>query len=221
MEKFSQHTGVGVPLRRSNVDTDQIIPAVYLKRVTRTGFEDALFAAWRGDPSFVLNQEAYASGSVLVAGPDFGTGSSREHAVWALKDYGFKVVISNRFADIFRGNSGKQGLLAAQAAQEDIELIWKILETRPGTEVTVDLASKTITCDDVVVPFQVDDYTRWRLMEGLDDIGLTLEHADEISAFEARREPWRPATLPAKHLPPVEIVAARPAGVPVEIGRRP
>ncbi len=188
MEKFSQHTGVGVPLRRSNVDTDQIIPAVYLKRVTRTGFEDALFAAWRGDPSFILNQKAYASGSVLVAGPDFGTGSSREHAVWALKDYGFKVVISNRFADIFRGNSGKQGLLAAQASQEDIELIWKILETRPGTEVTVDLESKTITCDDVVVPFQVDDYTRWRLMEGLDDIGLTLEHADEISAFEANRE---------------------------------
>ena len=210
MEKFSQHTGVGVPLRRSNVDTDQIIPAVYLKRVTRTGFEDALFAAWRGDPSFILNQEAYANGSVLVAGPDFGTGSSREHAVWALKDYGFKVVISNRFADIFRGNSGKQGLLAAQAAQEDIELIWKVLETRPGTEVTVDLVAKTITCDDVVVPFQVDDYTRWRLMEGLDDIGLTLEHADEIAAFEQEREAWRPATLPAKHLPPVAVEPARP-----------
>jgi len=221
MEKFTQHTGVGVPLRRSNVDTDQIIPAVYLKRVTRTGFEDALFAAWRGDPTFVLNQEAYASGSVLVAGPDFGTGSSREHAVWALKDYGFKVVISTRFADIFRGNSGKQGLLAAVASAEDIELIWKILETRPGTEITVDLEARTITCDDVVVPFQVDDYTRWRLMEGLDDIGLTLEHADEISAFEEKREPWRPATLPAKHLPPVEIKAARPSGVPVEIGRHP
>ncbi|MBD8058337.1 3-isopropylmalate dehydratase small subunit [Cellulomonas sp. JH27-2] len=221
MEKFTQHTGVGVPLRRSNVDTDQIIPAVYLKRVTRTGFEDALFAAWRGDPTFVLNQEAYSSGSVLVAGPDFGTGSSREHAVWALKDYGFKVVISTRFADIFRGNSGKQGLLAAVASAEDIELIWKILETRPGTEITVDLEARTITCDDVVVPFQVDDYTRWRLMEGLDDIGLTLEHADEISAFEEKREPWRPATLPAKHLPPVEIKAARPSGVPVEISRRP
>ncbi|ROS31163.1 3-isopropylmalate dehydratase small subunit [Cellulomonas sp. PhB150] len=220
MEKFTQHTGVGVPLRRSNVDTDQIIPAVYLKRVTRTGFEDALFAAWRGDPAFVLNQEAYASGSVLVAGPDFGTGSSREHAVWALKDYGFKVVISTRFADIFRGNSGKQGLLAAVASAEDIELIWKILETRPGTEITVDLEARTITCDDVVVPFQVDDYTRWRLIEGLDDIGLTLEHADEITAFEAERESWRPATLPAKHLPPVEIKAARPAGVPVEIGLR-
>lgn len=221
MEKFTQHTGVGVPLRRSNVDTDQIIPAVYLKRVTRTGFEDALFAAWRGDPSFVLNQDAYRSGSVLVAGPDFGTGSSREHAVWALKDYGFRVVISARFADIFRGNSGKQGLLAAQASQEDIELIWKILETRPGTEVTVDLESKTITCDDVVVPFQVDDYTRWRLLEGLDDIGLTLQHADEISAFEESRASWRPKTLPAKHLPTVEIKAARPVGVPVEIGQRP
>ena len=219
MEKFTQHTGVGVPLRRSNVDTDQIIPAVYLKRVTRTGFEDALFAAWRGDPAFVLNQDAYRSGSVLVAGPDFGTGSSREHAVWALKDYGFKVVLASRFADIFRGNSGKQGLLAAQVAQEDIELIWKILETRPGTEVTVDLESRTVLCDDVVVPFQVDDYTRWRLMEGLDDIGLTLQHVDEISAFEARREPWRPATLPAKHLPPVEIKAARP--VEVTIGRSP
>lgn len=167
MEKFTQHTGVGVPLRRSNVDTDQIIPAVYLKRVTRTGFEDALFAAWRGDPAFVLNQDAYRSGSVLVAGPDFGTGSSREHAVWALKDYGFKVVIASRFADIFRGNSGKQGLLAAQVAQEDIELIWKILETRPGTEITVDLDARTVVCDDVVVPFQVDAYTRWRLMEGL------------------------------------------------------
>ncbi|WP_136519461.1 MULTISPECIES: 3-isopropylmalate dehydratase small subunit [Cellulomonas] len=217
MEKFTQHTGVGVPLRRSNVDTDQIIPAVYLKRVTRTGFEDALFAAWRGDPSFVLNQDAYRSGSVLVAGPDFGTGSSREHAVWALKDYGFKVVVSSRFADIFRGNSGKQGLLAAQVAQEDVELLWKVLETRPGTEVTVDLEARTVTCDDVVVPFQVDDYTRWRLMEGLDDIGLTLQHADEITEFEARRESWRPATLPAKHLPPVEVRPARPV-VGVELG---
>lgn len=219
MEKFTQHTGVGVPLRRSNVDTDQIIPAVYLKRVTRTGFEDALFAAWRNDPDFLLNQDAYKSGSVLVAGPDFGTGSSREHAVWALKDYGFRVVLSARFADIFRGNSGKQGLLAAQVAQEDIELIWKILETRPGTEVTVDLGTRTVTCDDVVVPFQVDDYTRWRLMEGLDDIGLTLQHEEEITAFEATRDAWRPKTLPAKHLPPVEIKAARP--VEVALGRRP
>jgi 3-isopropylmalate/(R)-2-methylmalate dehydratase small subunit len=218
MEKFSQHTGVGVPLRRGNVDTDQIIPAVYLKRVTRTGFEDALFAAWRGDPEFVLNQPAYAAGSVLVAGPDFGTGSSREHAVWALKDYGFRVVISARFADIFRGNSGKQGLLAAQVAQEDIELIWKVLETRPGTEVTVDLVNRTVTCDVVVASFHVDDYTRWRLLEGLDDIGLTLQHEPEITAFEATRDPWRPRTLPAKHLPSVEIKAARPAGVPVELG---
>lgn len=217
MEKFSQHTGVGVPLRRSNVDTDQIIPAVYLKRVTRTGFEDALFAAWRGDPAFVLNSEAYRTGSVLVAGPDFGTGSSREHAVWALKDYGFRVVVSARFADIFRGNAGKQGLLAAQVAQEDVELIWKVLETRPGTEVTVDLAARTVTCDDIVVPFQVDDYTRWRLMEGLDDIGLTLQHEGEITEFEQTRDSWRPKTLPAKHLPPVTIEAARL----VEATRRP
>ncbi|MCV2394002.1 3-isopropylmalate dehydratase small subunit [Actinotalea sp. M2MS4P-6] len=210
MEKFTQHTGVGVPLRRSNVDTDQIIPAVYLKRVTRTGFEDALFAAWRGDPDFVLNRDAYTAGSVLVAGPDFGTGSSREHAVWALKDYGFRAVLSSRFADIFRGNSGKQGLLAAQLAQDDIELLWKILETEPGTEVTVDLDARQVRCRDVVVPFQVDDYTRWRLMEGLDDIGLTMQHEAEISEFEQTRAAWRPTTLPAKHLPPVEVVAARP-----------
>lgn len=212
MEKFTQHTGTGVPLRRSNVDTDQIIPAVYLKRVTRTGFEDALFAAWRGDPEFVLNQPAYASGSVLVAGPDFGTGSSREHAVWALKDYGFRAVLSSRFADIFRGNSGKQGLLAAQLAQDDIELIWKVLETAPGTEVTVDLVERQVRCADVTVPFQVDDYTRWRLMEGLDDIGLTLQHEAEITEFEQTRASWRPRTLPAKHLPPVEIRSARPVG---------
>ena len=197
MEKFTQHTGVGVPLRRSNVDTDQIIPAVYLKRVTRTGFEDALFSAWRNDPAFVLNQEAYSSGSVLVAGPDFGTGSSREHAVWALKDYGFKAVLASRFADIFRGNSGKQGLLAAQVDQADIELIWKVLETNPGTEVTVDLESRTVVCADVVVPFQVDDYTRWRLLEGLDDIGITLGHADAISAYEAERPSWKPVTIHA------------------------
>ncbi|MBD7952561.1 MULTISPECIES: 3-isopropylmalate dehydratase small subunit [Oerskovia] len=210
MEKFTTHTGVGVPLRRSNVDTDQIIPAVYLKRVTRTGFEDALFAAWRGDPAFVLNQPAYTSGSVLVAGPDFGTGSSREHAVWALKDYGFKVVLASRFADIFRGNSGKQGLVAGIVAQEDIELLWKVLETKPGTEVTVDLVERTATADDVVVRFQIDDYTRWRLMEGLDDIGLTLQHEGDITAFEQTRASWRPKTLPAKHLPTVEIEAARP-----------
>ncbi len=210
MEKFTTHTGVGVPLRRSNVDTDQIIPAVYLKRVTRTGFEDALFAAWRGDESFVLNQGAYANGSVLVAGPDFGTGSSREHAVWALKDYGFKAVLSSRFADIFRGNSGKQGLVAAIAAQEDIELLWKVLENEPGTEVTVDIVERTASAGDVTVQIHLDDYTRWRLMEGLDDIGLTLQHEDEIKAFEASREAWRPKTLPAKHLPKVDIEAARP-----------
>jgi len=210
MEKFTTHTGVGVPLRRSNVDTDQIIPAVYLKRVTRTGFEDALFAAWRGDESFVLNQPAYKDGSVLVAGPDFGTGSSREHAVWALKDYGFKAVLSSRFADIFRGNSGKQGLVAAIAAQEDIELLWKVLENQPGTEVTVDIVERTASAGDVTVQIHLDDYTRWRLMEGLDDIGLTLQHEDEIKEFEASREAWRPKTLPAKHLPKVDIEAARP-----------
>ena len=192
MEPITVHTGTAVPLRRSNVDTDQIIPAVYLKRVTRDGFEDGLFAAWRNDPDFVLNNPTYAGGSVLVAGPDFGTGSSREHAVWALMNYGFRVVLSSRFADIFRGNSGKQGLLTAQLAQDDIELIWKILETRPGTEVTVDLESKTITCDDVVVPFQVDDYTRWRLLEGLDDISLTLRHEGDITAYEAARPSWKP-----------------------------
>ncbi len=210
MEKFTTHTGVAVPLRRSNVDTDQIIPAVYLKRVTRTGFEDALFAAWRGDKDFVLNQPAYALGSILVAGPDFGTGSSREHAVWALKDYGFKVVISSRFADIFRGNSGKQGLLAAQVDQADVELLWKMIEEEPGLELTVSLEHKTVTAADVTVPFEIDDYVRWRLMEGLDDIGLTLQHEEDITAFEAKREAWRPKTLPAKHLPEVPIEAARP-----------
>jgi 3-isopropylmalate/(R)-2-methylmalate dehydratase small subunit len=195
MERFITHTGVGVPLRRSNVDTDQIIPAVYLKRVTRTGFEDGLFAAWRGDESFVLNQAPYAAGSVLVAGPDFGTGSSREHAVWALMDYGFRVVISSRFADIFRGNSGKQGLLTAQADQGDVELLWKLLENEPGTEVTVDLESRTIAAKDVVVRFHVDDYTRWRLLEGLDDISLTLRHEESISAFEGRRAAFLPTTV--------------------------
>ena len=195
MDAFTTHTGIGVPLRRSNVDTDQIIPAEYLKRITRTGFEDGLFVAWRtNEPDFVLNQPQYAGASILVAGPDFGTGSSREHAVWALKDYGFRAVLSARFADIFRGNSGKQGLLAAVVAQEDIELIWKVLETRPGTEVTVDLVAKTVVCDDVVVPFQVDDYTRWRLMEGLDDIGLTLRHEADISTYEASRPAWLPTT---------------------------
>lgn len=194
MDKFVTHTGVGVPLRRSNVDTDQIIPASYLKRVTRTGFEDGLFSAWRGDETFVLNQEPYAPGTVLVAGPDFGTGSSREHAVWALMDYGFRVVISSRFADIFRGNSGKAGLLTAQVEQQDVELLWKLLENHPGTQVTVDLEGRVITAAELTVPFEVDEYTRWRLMEGLDDISLTLRHADRISEFESGRPTWKPTT---------------------------
>jgi 3-isopropylmalate/(R)-2-methylmalate dehydratase small subunit len=194
MEPFSTHTGIGVPLRRSNVDTDQIIPAVYLKRVTRTGFEDGLFQAWRQQPDFILNIEPFSRGSVLVAGPDFGTGSSREHAVWALMDYGFRVVISARFGDIFRGNSAKAGLLAAQVAQPDVELLWKLLENDPGTEVTVDLNEKIVQARDLTVPFQIDDYTRWRLLEGLDDIGLTLRHVDEIAAFEAARPGRLPTT---------------------------
>lgn len=193
MEKFTSHTGIGVPLRRSNVDTDQIIPAVYLKRVTRSGFEDGLFAAWRADETFVLNDPTFAAGSVLVAGPDFGTGSSREHAVWALMNYGFRVVISSRFADIFRGNSGKQGLLTAQCSQDDVELLWKLLENEPGTSVTVDLESRTVTAGDLVATFQVDDYTRWRLLEGLDDISLSLRHEDEITAFEGTRPGWKPS----------------------------
>ncbi len=194
MDAFSSHTGVGVPLRRSNVDTDQIIPAVYLKRVSRTGFEDGLFSAWRADDQFVLNLEPFRAGSVLVAGPDFGTGSSREHAVWALSDYGFRVVVSSRFADIFRGNAGKAGLLAAECAQSDVELLWKLLEAEPGTEVTVDLRDKTVRAKDFSAPFQIDDYTRWRLLEGLDDIALTLRHEDAIGSFEEAREPWKPTT---------------------------
>ena len=196
MEPFASHTGIGVPLRRSNVDTDQIIPAVYLKRVTRTGFEDGLFAAWRADENFIINQEPFRGGSVLVAGPDFGTGSSREHAVWALMDYGFRVVLSSRFADIFRGNSGKQGLVAAQCEQSDIELLWKLLENEPGTEVTVDLTAKTVRAKDFSAPFQIDDYTRWRLLEGLDDIGLTLRNVDAIGEFEGARPTWLPTTNP-------------------------
>ncbi|TWE12217.1 3-isopropylmalate dehydratase small subunit [Rudaeicoccus suwonensis] len=192
MEKFTTHTGVGVPLRRSNVDTDQIIPAVYLKRVTRTGFEDGLFSAWRNDETFVLNNPTYAAGSVLVAGPDFGTGSSREHAVWALLDYGFRVVLSSRFADIFRGNSGKAGLLTAQLRQEDIELLWKLLDNEPGLQITVDLGERTVTAREHVFAFEVDDYTRWRLLEGLDDVSLTLRHADEITTFESSRPAWKP-----------------------------
>ncbi|GAA1967435.1 3-isopropylmalate dehydratase small subunit [Amycolatopsis minnesotensis] len=194
MEPFKTHTGIGVPLRRSNVDTDQIIPAVYLKRVTRTGFEDGLFAAWRGDEQFVLNQDAFKRGSVLVAGPDFGTGSSREHAVWALMNYGFRVVISARFADIFRGNSGKQGLLAAECEQSDVEQLWKVLENDPGAEVSVDLEAKTVRAKDFTAPFRIDDYTRWRLLEGLDDIALTLRHAGDIDEFESQRPSWLPVT---------------------------
>jgi 3-isopropylmalate/(R)-2-methylmalate dehydratase small subunit len=196
VEKFVSHTGIGVPLRRSDVDTDQIIPAVYLKRVTRTGFEDGLFSAWRNDPEFVLNREPFSRGTVLVAGPDFGTGSSREHAVWALKDYGFKVVLSSRFADIFRGNSGKQGLLTAVVAQEDIERIWQALEADPGTVVAVDLGARTVNVADRTVTFDVDDYTRWRLMEGLDDVGLTLQHVAAIDAFEVARPAWKPSLTP-------------------------
>ena len=198
MDSFRTHTGVGVPLRRSNVDTDQIIPAVYLKRVTRTGFEDGLFAAWRNDPDFVLNQPVYAQGSVLVAGPDFGTGSSREHAVWALQNYGFQVVISSRFADIFRGNSGKAGLLAAQVDEKVVQRLWDLLESEPGTTVTVDLESRTLRAGEgdaaVEDSFDIDDYTRWRLLEGLDDIGITLGHDDTIRDFESTRPSWKPVT---------------------------
>lgn len=198
MEKFESHTGVGVPLRRSNVDTDQIIPAVYLKRVTRSGFEDGLFAAWRNDPAFVLNQDAYKAGSVLVVGPDFGTGSSREHAVWALQNYGFKVVIGSRFGDIFRGNSGKAGLLVARVDQEVVEKLWAYLVASPGAELTVSLEDKTITAGADTYPFEIDDYTRHRLLNGLDDIGVTLQHADAIDAYEAQRPGWKVKTLPAK-----------------------
>lgn len=197
MEPITTHTGIGAPLRRSNVDTDQIIPAVYLKRVTRTGFEDGLFASWRAnEPDFVLNREPYDKATVLVAGPDFGTGSSREHAVWALMDFGFRVVISSRFADIFRGNSGKSGLVAAEVEQENVELLWKVMDAQPGIELTVDLVARTVTAGDVTVPFDIDDYTRWRLMEGLDDIGLTLRQADLIEEYEGRRPSFKPVTTP-------------------------
>lgn len=198
MEKFIKHIGTGVPLRRSNVDTDQIIPAVYLKRVTRSGFEDGLFSAWRSDPEFVLNQEAYKKGTILVAGPEFGTGSSREHAVWALQNYGFKVVISSRFADIFRGNSLKSGLLTVVIPQENIEALWLAIEANPNLEITVDLESRSVSYDSVTIAFELDGYTRWRLMEGLDDIGLTLKHTDSIDAFEEKRPAFKPTTLPIR-----------------------
>ncbi len=195
MDAFTRHTGTALPLRRSNVDTDQIIPAVYLKRVTRTGFEDGLFAAWRKDPEFVTNRPEYAGASVLVAGPDFGTGSSREHAVWALMDYGFRVVISSRFADIFRGNSGKAGLLAAQVGQDTVEQLWKLVEEDPTTQVVVDLEERSIQAGPLTAPFRIDDYTRYRLLNGLDDIGITLGSADLITAFEAQRPSYKPVTL--------------------------
>ncbi|MEV4774614.1 3-isopropylmalate dehydratase small subunit [Microbacterium sp. LTA6] len=198
MEKFTTHTGIAAPLKRSNVDTDQIIPAVFLKRVTKTGFEDALFHAWRQDPDFVLNQEPFQGASVLVAGSDFGTGSSREHAVWALRDFGFQVVLSPRFADIFRGNSGKQGLLAATISEEDLERIWAEIDANPGAQITVDLQARTATIGGIQADIGIDDYTRWRLLEGLDDIGLTLRNEDKIAQFEARRESWRPRTLPVQ-----------------------
>jgi 3-isopropylmalate/(R)-2-methylmalate dehydratase small subunit len=201
MEKFTAHTGVAMPLKRSNVDTDQIIPAVYLKRVTRSGFEDGLFAAWRNDPDFVLNKPEYAGASILVAGPDFGTGSSREHAVWALQNYGFKAVISSRFADIFRGNSGKSGLVAAQVDEKVVQRIWDYLEEFPGATVTVDLESRTVKAgegpDAIVDSFDIDDYTRWRLLEGLDDVGITLGHDAVIAAYENTRPSWKPATQQA------------------------
>jgi 3-isopropylmalate/(R)-2-methylmalate dehydratase small subunit len=198
VDKVSVVTGIGTPLRRSNVDTDQIIPAQFLKRVTKTGYDDALFYQWRQDPDFVLNQEPFSKGRVLIAGPDFGTGSSREHAVWALRDYGFDAVVSSRFGDIFRSNSGKQGLIAAVVPESVVEALWAEIEAHPGAEVTLDLGAREVRCGAVIAPFEIDDYTRWRLMEGLDDIALSLQHEDAIEAFEAKREAWRPRTLPAR-----------------------
>jgi len=198
MEKIVTHVGTGVPLRRSNVDTDQIIPAVYLKRVTRSGFEDGLFAAWRSDPDFVLNQPEFKNGTILVAGADFGTGSSREHAVWALQNYGFKVVISSRFADIFRGNSQKGGLLTILLSQSEVEDLWVAIETNPALAITVNLDAKTVSYGDQIIAFEIDDYVRWRLMEGLDDIGLTLGNSDSIDTFESLRAAHKPKTLPIR-----------------------
>lgn len=198
MERISVFSGIGAPLRRSNVDTDQIIPAVYLKRITKTGFEDGLFAHWRNDPEFVLNQPAYKNAQVLIAGSDFGTGSSREHAVWALRDYGFKAVFSSKFADIFLGNAGKQGLVTGVISESDTQLLWEAMEASPGLELQVDLPAQQVRFSDTVVSFEIDEYTKWRLMEGLDDIGITLQNEPAIAAFEARRQAWRPTTLPAK-----------------------
>lgn len=198
MQKFSSVTGKAVPLRRTAVDTDQIIPAVFLKRVTKTGFDDALFANWRQDPEFILNDPVYVNPKILIAGADFGTGSSREHAVWALRDYGFDVVLSPKFADIFRGNSGKQGLLTGVITEAEVEQLWDALEANPGAEMTVDLETQSATLGDIHISFDIDEYTRWRLLEGLDDIALTLRDEQAISDFEARRESWRPKTIPAR-----------------------
>lgn len=198
MERMSVFSGVGAPLRRSNVDTDQIIPAVFLKRITKTGFEDGLFAHWRTDADFVLNQAPYKNAKVLIAGSDFGTGSSREHAVWALRDFGFRAVFSSKFADIFRGNAGKQGLIAGVISDADTELLWQAIEANPGLELQVDLPAQQVRFGDTVVAFEIDEYTKWRLMEGLDDIGITLQNEAAIAAYEARRESWRPTTLPAR-----------------------
>jgi 3-isopropylmalate/(R)-2-methylmalate dehydratase small subunit len=198
MEKVEKFSGVAVPLKRSNVDTDQIIPAVYLKRITKTGFEDALFASWKQDPEFVLNQPVFANGEVLIAGPDFGTGSSREHAVWALKDWGFKAVFSAKFADIFRGNSGKQGFITGVITEDETKAFWDLIDQNPGVSATVDLPNQTLSIGELKVSFEIDPYTKWRLMEGLDDIGLTLRDEPAITAFESNRESWRPKTLPAK-----------------------
>lgn len=198
MEKVEKFSGVAVPLKRSNVDTDQIIPAVYLKRITKTGFDDALFASWKQDPEFVLNQPVFANGEVLIAGPDFGTGSSREHAVWALKDWGFRAVFSAKFADIFRGNSGKQGFITGVITEDETKAFWDLIDENPGVSATVDLTNQTLSIGELTVSFEIDPYTKWRLMEGLDDIGLTLRDEPAITAFESNRESWRPKTLPAK-----------------------
>jgi 3-isopropylmalate/(R)-2-methylmalate dehydratase small subunit len=199
MEKISVFEGVAAPLKRSNVDTDQIIPAVYLKRITKSGFEDGLFANWRGqEPDFVLNQPVFQNAEILVTGPDFGTGSSREHAVWALRDFGFKAVFSPKFADIFRGNSGKQGLIAGVISEADMEAMWAAIDANPGVSARVDLPAQLVTIGELSVSFDIDEYTKWRLTEGLDDIGITLQNEAAIAAFEAKREAWRPKTLPAK-----------------------
>ena len=198
MEKIEKFSGVAVPLKRSNVDTDQIIPAVYLKRITKTGFEDALFASWKGEPDFVLNQPEFANGQVLIAGPDFGTGSSREHAVWALRDWGFKAVFSAKFADIFRGNSGKQGFITGVITEDETKALWDLIDAQPGIKATVDLPNQTLSLGEMTIGFEIDPYTKWRLMEGLDDIGLTLRDEPAITSFESNRESWRPQTLPAK-----------------------